>query len=287
MTCLLKKSILASDLANSLGLDLAGDDCEIKAVASLRDFRDHVLYYTNKTVESLQKFAVIAPSGLDFGDRAHLRSTNPRLDFARSLLSIAESRQFVGYESPPIIHETASIAPSAHIGLGCTIGAFTRIEHNVVISDGVQIGKHCHIRSNAVIGEKGFGFERNEEGIPITFLHLGTVIIGDHVEVGNATSICCGTLDDTIIEDYVKIDNLVHISHNCIIRKGSLIIACAEISGSVEIGAFSWVGPNSSIIEQRKLGEWSLVGIASNVLKDVDARAIVVGNPAKPIPQKS
>ena len=179
------------------------------------------------------------------------------------------------------IHPTAKVSKLSHIGEGVTIGENSCIDHFCVISDGVVIGRNCKIQSGTVIGEDGFGYERDESGIPIKITHLGTVIIEDNVEIGNCTVIDRGTLGNTIIKKNVKIDNLVHIAHNVVIEDNSLIIACSEISGGVIIGKGSWVGPNSSIIQKVKLGSDSFVGIGSNVIKDVENFAVVAGNPAK------
>ena len=107
----------------------------------------------------------------------------------------------------------------------------TKINHNVVISDNVKIGKNCYIKSGAILGEDGFGFDFEKDGIPIRIPHIGSVVIGENVEIGSNTVIVRGTLNDTIIEDNVKMDDQVCIAHNCKIGKSSLVIAFAEISG--------------------------------------------------------
>lgn len=145
------------------------------------------------------------------------------------------------------------------------------------------IGDDCIIKSGAVIGQDGFGFERDESDLPFRIKHLGKVIIGNNVEVGSGTTVCKGTLNDTIINDYVKIDDHVHIAHNVIIKKGAMIIACAEISGGVVINENAWIGPNASIIQKLVIGKKSIVGIGANVIKSVADFTVVAGNPAKKI----
>jgi UDP-3-O-[3-hydroxymyristoyl] glucosamine N-acyltransferase len=151
----------------------------------------------------------------------------------------------------------------------------------VVISDGVTIGSDCIIKSNTVIGEAGFGFERDEMGVPIRILHLGTVKIGDRVEIGSLNTICRATLGTTVIEDDVKTDDHVHIAHNCRVRRGAMITACVELSGGVDVGSFAWVGPNSSIIQKLVIGDHAFIGIGSNVTKSVPNGVSVAGNPAR------
>ena len=148
----------------------------------------------------------------------------------------------------------------------------TIIANNVIISDNVRIGKSCYIKSNTVIGEDGFGFDFEEDGTPFRIPHIGSVYIGNNVEIGAQNTIARGTLDNTIIEDNVKTDDQVHIAHNCKIGKNTLITACVEISGSVEIGANCWIGPNSSIIQKIKIEDNVTIGIGTIVIKDVAAK---------------
>lgn len=112
-------------------------------------------------------------------------------------------------------------------------------------------------------------------------VHLGGVRIGDHVLVGAMTAIARGALQDTVIEDYVKINNLVHVAHNCHIGRGTLIGACADLSGSLTIGANCWIAPNCSIRQKLVIGEDSTIGIGAVVVKDVAPGTTVYGNPAR------
>lgn len=137
------------------------------------------------------------------------------------------------------------------------------------------------MKSNTVIGEDGFGFVRDDDGTPLRMPHLGTVVIGDRVEIGSLNTICRATLGQTVVENDVKTDDHVHIAHNCIIRSGALITACAELSGGVIVGRNAWIGPNSSVIQKVEIGENSFVGIGSNVTKPVQRDATVAGNPAR------
>jgi UDP-3-O-[3-hydroxymyristoyl] glucosamine N-acyltransferase len=146
---------------------------------------------------------------------------------------------------------------------------------------GTHIGKNCLVRANSTIGSDGFGYERKENGDPVKFIHLGGVIIGNNVEVGSCTCIAKGTLGKTIIEDNVKIDNLVHIAHNCVIRKGAFVIATSILCGGVEIGSNAWIAPNATITQKAKVGENSIVGLGAVVTKSVDANTTVAGNPAR------
>ena len=142
-------------------------------------------------------------------------------------------------------------------------------------------GKNIFIGENCSIGNDGFGVEKDDDGSWVKFPHYGNVILEDNVEISNNVCIDRGVLGDTIIRKGVKIDNLVHIAHNVIIDEHSCIVANAMIAGSVKIGKNCWIGPSSSIRNGVTVGNNVLVGIGSNVVKDIPDNVIVAGNPAK------
>ena len=280
-----KQEIKAAWLAKELNLEYSGDyDVNIKGVSRYSDIGSKILSFIKST--ELNKFEGVLISRVNSNGNVII-SNNPRLDFMRALLIIKENIGFITDRSKPIVHPTVELGENVILEHGVTIGAGTIIEHNVVIAKGTKVGKNCLIRANASIGSDGFGFERSESGVPVKFIHLGGVSIGNNVEIGSCTCIARGTLSDTVIEENVKIDNLVHIAHNCIIRKGAFIIACAEISGGVDVGKNSWVAPNSSINQKLVIGQSSLVGLAAVVTKNVRDNDIVIGNPARPLKSKS
>ena len=285
----------ASDIAGFLEAEFHGQDIQIKAAKSIGDISENALVFSKikvqaellKTVKQVCFITSEIPDHI--GSHAFIIVQNPRLAFAKAL-----SEYFVEKNPPSIgpnsiIHPTAKIAASVIIGNGCTIGRdveiaeHTEIRHNVVIADGVKIGRHCLIRSNSVIGEEGFGFEYEVNGAPFRIPHLGSVEIGDYVEIGNFTAVARGTLKNTIIHSHVKIDNLVHIAHNCIIGENSMVIACAEVSGSAVVGKNCWLGVGCSTMQKITLGDNCLIGIGAVVLKDVPPGAVMAGNPAKVI----
>jgi UDP-3-O-[3-hydroxymyristoyl] glucosamine N-acyltransferase len=281
------KRIYAADVAAACDLELVGENLPITNVESLSHVGDGSLCFTK--AELLQPIAarcvLIARSVARQIAPSVLVTVNPRLAFAKVMAFLDRESGFQRPITPPRIDPTARVSPHAVLGLGVVIGANTVVNHFVVIGEGVQVGRSCVIKSGAVIGEDGFGFER-DDGLPVRLVHLGTVRIGDHVEIGSLTTVCRGTLTDTVIEDFAKIDDHVHIAHNCRVGVGAMVIACAEVSGGVVLGKGAWVGPNSSIIQQRKIGEGSLIGIGSNVLRDVPDGITVAGNPAKPFQAK-
>ena len=192
----------------------------------------------------------------------------------------------------PGIHPTAIIHPDAVIGKNVSIGAYSvigraRIGDNSVLDsyvriyDDVVLGHDCVIKSGAVIGGEGFGFEKDEDGNRFRFPQIGSLIIGNFVEVGANSCIDRGALADTVIGDYTKINNLCHIAHNNVIGNNVCITGCVNISGSNIIDDDVWIAPNSSVRGWVHIGKGATIGMGAVVLKDVPAYETWVGNPAK------
>ena len=194
----------------------------------------------------------------------------------------------------PGIHPTVLIDSEAEIGKEVYIGPYTVIgkvkigdnciiESNVRVYDGVSMGKRCYIKSGAVLGGEGFGFEKDENGNRFRFPQIGHLIIGDDVEVGANTCIDRGALSDTLIGNHTKINNLCHIAHNNIIGKNVVIAGCVNVSGSCVIEDDVWISPNVSLRGFNHLGVGCLVGTGAVVTKNVPSGETWVGNPAKKI----
>ncbi len=135
--------------------------------------------------------------------------------------------------------------------------------------------------ANCVIGAAGFGYERDENNIPVSMPHLGNVKIGEYVEIGSNVCIDRAVVGSTVIGDNVKIDNLTHVAHGAKIGKNTLIVAGAVIGGSVEIGENCFIGMNASIKNKVKIGNNVIIGAGAVVLKDVPDGEVWVGNPAR------
>jgi UDP-3-O-[3-hydroxymyristoyl] glucosamine N-acyltransferase len=218
---------------------------------------------------------------------------NPRLAFANAVRAFLAPPQPGGIAASAHIDSTALIGEQVVIGEGCvigsgaSIGAETRLLHHVVIGPNVRIGSRCAIGSGTVIGEVGFGLARDEQGHNVRIPHIGGVEIGDEVEIGALSSIAAGTIEPTRIADRAKIDDQVFIAHNCDIGEDVIIIACAEISGSVRIGPRTWVGPNVSIRDRVSVPADSLLGIGATVIKSLEQPGVYIGSPARLMPAKA
>ncbi len=279
--------VRASRLAHELGLRWEGEDIAIETVAPLSAPVPNALTFARKSLSSALPSGVCVLAAERPETSAWIVSGKPRLDFVRALLALERVGGFARADKPADIHSEAVVSPFAAIGKNVVIGRGTRIEPHVTIADNVRIGRDCWLKSGCVIGEAGFGLERDETGTPLRMLHFGGVVIGDRVEVGSLTTVCQGTLDPTVLEDDAKIDDHVHIAHNCRIGKKSLVIACAEVSGGVVVGEEAWIGPNASVLEKVKIGDRAFVGLGAVVIRDVLPNTTVVGNPARVITRKT
>jgi|GEM_PF-576202 len=163
------------------------------------------------------------------------------------------------------------IESNCSIGSNVSIGDNTHLKAGVRIEDDSQIGQHCLIQANTVIGSDGFGFAFDTERTPIKKEHFGRVIIGNCVELGSNCSIDKGAIGDTIIRDFVKFDNLVHIAHNCEIGAKSLIAANATIAGSVIIGEAVIIGGSVGIGDHVKIGDRAVIHSGSVISVNLEA----------------
>lgn len=131
---------------------------------------------------------------------------------------------------------------------------------------------------NTVIGGPGFGWYGDP---PVRFPHIGGVRFGDSVEIGSCVTIDRGSIDDTSIGNYVKIDNGVHVGHNASIGDSTKLAAHCVIGGSAKIGAYCWIGLGAQIKNQITIGDHVTVGMGAIVVKDVPDNVTVIGNPAR------
>lgn len=283
MSIKLKKTVTAAWLCEQLDLELHGPDREIRNLCTLDVLMEGGLSFAlpGRLTGHLGSGVLFGLETIKSNGISVIESPNPRLDFIRAQYLMKENPGFELPEQPPEIHPSVRLAQGVVIENGVTIGEGTVISPNAVIRSGTRIGRFCEIKSGAVIGDSGFGFERDTQNRPLRMVHLGGVRIGDHVEVGALTTVVQGALGDTVLEDYVKVNDHVHIAHNCHIGEGTMIGACADLSGSLKVGKNCWISPNCSIRQKLTIGEGSIIGIGAVVVHDVEAGAKVYGNPAK------
>ena len=154
---------------------------------------------------------------------------------------------FVWIASGAHIGEGAVIGAHTSLGAGSQVGAFTQLKPRVTLAEGCSIGERCIVHSGAVIGADGFGFAPTQ-GRWEKIEQLGAVRIGNDVEIGANTCIDRGALEDTVVEDGVKLDNMVQIGHNVHIGAHSAFAGCSGVAGSTRIGRFCTAGGGAIIL---------------------------------------
>ncbi len=176
------------------------------------------------------------------------------------------------------IGENCVFEPGAVVARGCKIGNNTRVGANASISYAV-IGDNCYIYSGARIGQDGFGFmmvDGRHERLP----QLGRVIIGNDVEVGANSCIDRGALDDTVIGDGMRIDNLVQIAHNDKFGTGCIMVAQSGAAGSCTFGDYVVCGGQVGVADHLTIGSKAQIASQSGVMRDVQPGEVVMGYPA-------
>ena len=178
------------------------------------------------------------------------------------------------------IDNNVKIYPNSFIGENVSIGKNTLIYSGVTINNNSKIGSNCTIHSGAVIGSDGFGFLQNSDGSYKTIPQVGNVIINNNVNIGSNTVIDKATLESTIINEGVKLDNLIQIGHNVEIGENTVIAAQSGISGSTKIGRNSLFGGQVGVIGHLKLGDNVRYAAQSGISKNIKSNETVFGSPA-------
>ncbi|OGV75713.1 MAG: UDP-3-O-(3-hydroxymyristoyl)glucosamine N-acyltransferase [Methylotenera sp. RIFCSPLOWO2_02_FULL_45_14] len=173
-----------------------------------------------------------------------------------------------------VIGENVVLGENVVIASGCIvendvmIASHTRLEPNVTIKHHCEIGEHCHVFSGAVIGADGFGYAE-EAGRWLKIPQVGRVILHAHVDVGANTTIDRGALDDTIIEEGVKLDNLIQIGHNCVIGAHTVIAGCVGIAGSARVGKHCKIGGAAMVLGHLQIADHVTISPGSMITRSL------------------
>lgn len=259
-------------------------EIEINRIASLSDAEPDEISFVTSKVYSKDLAATRAPVVI-LTKQLVQECPTPGLLVKDAYLAYAKLTElFAEPTAEPGIHDSAVIAESSKVSAGASIGPNVVIGENVELAEGVivsagvvigarakvgersffypnvtvyhdvQIGSDCVLHSGCVIGSDGFGFAPSPEGY-VKIHQLGSVIIGDRVEVGSNTSIDRGALADTEIHDGAKIDNLVHIAHNCVIGENTALAGQVGMAGSTTIGKNCTFGGQVGIAGHIEIGD--------------------------------
>jgi len=206
----------------------------------------------------------------------NLISKNSILNTNLILGNNIEIQDFVTIKENVKIEDNVIIYSNSVIGPNVTLGKNTIIKSNCTISDS-NIGTDCLIQSGVVIGDRGFGFTVKNK---IEIQHTGNVYIGNNVQIGSNTTIDKAAIDSTIINDNVRIDNLVQIAHNVIIGKNTIIAAQSGVAGSTIVGKNCIIGGQVGINGHIIVGNNVTIAGKSGVTKSLMDNSIVAGFPA-------
>jgi len=168
-----------------------------------------------------------------------------------------------------VIGEDVVIGANCTLGRGCRIGTGSRLHAGVTVYDGCIVGARAIIHSGAVIGADGFGFAREDDGAWLKIPQTGRVVIGDDVEIGANTAIDRGAIDDTIIEEGVKLDNQIQIAHNVRIGAHTAMAGCVGVAGSTRIGRRCTFGGAAMIIGHLTIADDVNVSSGTLVTKSI------------------
>lgn len=179
-------------------------------------------------------------------------------------------------EAGACLGEAVDIGAGCFVGAGAFIGDYSRLGPNVTVWHGVRIGRRCILYSGAVIGADGFGLARDADRW-VRVPQIGGVQLGDDVEIGANSTVDRGALGDTLIEDGVKIDNLVQIGHNCRIGAHTAIAGCVGISGSAKIGRRCMIGGGTGINGHIEIADDVQITGMSMITKSISQRGSYSG----------
>ncbi|MDR1911275.1 MAG: UDP-3-O-(3-hydroxymyristoyl)glucosamine N-acyltransferase, partial [Helicobacteraceae bacterium] len=294
-----------SRLAQALGLTLEAEDREIKRINTpdLAGKEDAVFLTSDKYLKDLSQtnaavvflraeYKAIAPKS-----SVAIVCADPRLAFAKATAFFAQPLVKTDGKKAQIgrgcdISDLARIGKDTKIGSNClimagvsigddvTIGDNVTLFPNVVIYNRTKIGDRVRIHAGTVIGSDGFGYATGKTGEHIKIRHLGRATIEDDVEIGANSAVDRAVLGETIVKRGAKLDNFVHIAHNCEIGEHSLITAHVVFAGSVKTGRNLVVGGHSGFNGHIEIAPFVTIAAKSGVTKSIKKSGIYAGFPA-------
>jgi UDP-3-O-[3-hydroxymyristoyl] glucosamine N-acyltransferase len=298
----------AQDIAERFGLQVHGDgSVAIHGVATLAQAGPGQLSflanprYRAQLADSQASIVVLRADDAEAAPGTALIAKDPYTTFAKisALFDVPPARE-VGIHPMSSIDPSASISPTAHIGAfvsigarsvignGCIVGTGSVIGEDCVVGDGteliarvtlvtrVRLGKRVRVHPGAVLGADGFGLAM-DAGRWIKVPQLGGVVIGDDCEIGANSCIDRGALEDTVLEEDVRIDNLVQIAHNCRIGAHTAIAGCTGIAGSATIGAHCMLGGGVGINGHVTIADRVVITGATQVTRSIAKAGVYSG----------
>ena len=309
-------AVTVEELARRLGAPFEGDGAQvIRGVSGLREAAPGEIAFVGSPRYAPDAATTAASAvivGRDWNRScaapAVIRVENPEEAFSRVVAWFAPPPAPVS----PGIHPAAIVSPGARLGeavsvgpgavveAGASIGDRTILSAGVYVGHGVRIGSDCRlyphvsvrehvvigdraiIHNGAVIGSDGFGYTADTQGVWHKIPQIGTVVVGDDVEIGANVTVDRARFGRTRIGNGVKIDNLVQIAHNVILGDHAILAAQVGIAGSSHVGSRVMMGGQAGVAGHLSIGEGAIVGGQAGVTKDVPPGTFVTGYPAAP-----
>ena len=273
-------------------------ETQIQRIADLEHARegeiayvDNEKFFATALASGASCLIVPAGSGERFPNRTLIEVSNPKLAFSLIGAILHPSRREPSIHPTAVVAETADIAQTAYIGPHVTVGEHVRVGDecvlypNVVLYDGVSIGNRVILHAGVCIGADGFGYVRDDLGYR-KFPQIGTVVIEDDVEIGAYSCVDRAALGRTRIGRGTKLDNMVHVGHNCDIGERVVIAAQTGISGSVVIEDDAVIGGQVGFGDHTRVQKGAVIGSKAGILPGKIVRpGVWWGIPVQPLDQ--
>ncbi|MDQ7043389.1 MAG: UDP-3-O-(3-hydroxymyristoyl)glucosamine N-acyltransferase [Sulfurimonas sp.] len=283
-----------SEIAQFIGAEFSGEDREITSMNTLSDASQTELSFVAnvkyvKEISSSNAAAIICDSSTKdkvpstavalLVEFPYWQMASLTAKFAPPLEDISSPQAIIGDAS--IVSDKAEIARGAIVGKNCNIMAGVYIGSNAIIGDNTtlypnvvvyrdcRVGSRCVIHAGTVIGSDGFGFASDKNGIHKKIYHIGNVVIEDDVEIGSNSSIDRAVFGTTLIKQGARLDNLIHVAHNCEIGEYSVIAGQTGLAGSSKLGRSSVFGAQSGVAGHLEIAPFNTFAARTGVTKSI------------------
>lgn len=243
-------------------------------VAQLRETKAGAVFVTPEMAEHvpLSSIALVV-------DEPYLSLAKASRLFAPALIDLEAPDAVVGQGSyiaegahlakGSVVGRNCTIMPGVYVGRGALIGDNTILHPNVSIYHDCKVGSNCIIHASAVIGSDGFGFATTKSGTHVKIYQNGNAVVEDDVEIGASVTIDRAAFGTTLIKEGVRIDNLVHVGHNCVIGEHSVLVAQSGVAGSTTLGRNVVLGAQGGMVGHITVAPFTTLAARSGVTKSI------------------
>jgi len=270
----------AAQIAERVGGQLEGPDRAIAAVATIEAAESADLAYLERGTPGAAG-VLLAKHALP--GRTVVVVPDPLAALCQLLEDWFPEPAFEGAVHPTAtVHPTVVLDPGVVVGAFCVVAEDTHLFPNVVLYPRTRIGRGCRIHAGSVLGADGFRYHATAKG-PLRVPQVGGVVLGEAVDIGANCTIDRGFIGDTVLGDGCKLDNLVHVGHNCTLGRYVVVAAQTGISGSVRIGDGVLIGGQVGVADHTTIGDGARIGAQSGLHGKIPAGETWLGTPALPI----